>query len=118
MTLIECLVVLALVALVAAISLPLAREARSAFQLRLTAELLVSELAGIRAWAVSHNSLVTVRIAATGAAYGFAVPGREPERWIGLPSGIHFVRRPRHPLTFHSRGNVAPAAARVCGRQR
>ncbi len=113
MTLIECLVVLALLTLAAAISLPLAREAKSAFELRTTAELLVAELAGTRAWAVSHNAPVCVLVAETGEAYGFAIPGREPDRWTGLPRGIRFVRRPRRPLTFHSRGNVAPAGTLV-----
>ena len=114
-TLIECVIVLALLALVAAVSLPRAREAQGALELRFTAELLVADLAKTRAWAVSHNAPVSFHVAGSERAYGFAFPGRSPERWTSLPEGIAFIRHPTRPVTFYSRGNVVPAGSLVLG---
>jgi prepilin-type N-terminal cleavage/methylation domain-containing protein len=112
-TLIECVIVLALLTLVAAVSLPRAGEAQRAMELRLTAELLVADLAKTRAWAVSHNAPVSFHVAESDRAYGFAFPGRSPERWTPLPEGITFIHHPLRPVTFFSRGNVVPAGSLV-----
>lgn len=107
--LIEVMIVLALAVLAVGIAGASIIGIASGHRLDLGVRAFVSELASLRARAVSGNRVLSVQIDETKTRYGVAPPGGSPRSWIQLPPGVRFRGQPRRPVTFYSRGSAVPA---------
>lgn len=111
--LLELLVVVAILSLLAATSLPRLSALSAHFRLQGAAESMVSLLSRARSSALSRNQTVTFWVHPDGRQYGLGTPLDPPCHWLTLPPGVVVSGQPATRISFHTRASAAPAGSLV-----
>jgi hypothetical protein len=77
--------------------------------LQMAGESFVSAVSVARFEAMTKNLAVQIRVHPGRSQFSMALGRDKPHLWVNLPRGVSFSKVPSKPITFFSRGNVAPA---------
>ncbi len=91
------------------ISLTVVEGMRDQQGLHLAGESFLSAVSVARFEAMTKNLAVQIRVHPSRSKFTVALKDDEPDLWQSLPRGVTFSKVPSKPITFFSRGNVAPA---------
>ncbi len=114
-SLIDLLLTCFLIFLLAGLGVPFL-HGLAAEQKRMAAcDLLVSALAKARALAISRNTPVRL-LAEPSGRFALQAGARDsPVVWRQLPAPVRFLKTPRRPVLFHSRGTASPGGSYLLG---
>lgn len=100
------------------ISLTVIEGIRDQQRLHLAGESFLSAVSAARFEAMTKNLAVQIRVHPSRSQFTMALANDEPHLWQNLPPGVLFSKVPSKPITFFSRGNVAPAGTFILENER